>query len=88
MVDKDLEGKTWKCTGFYGASEEFMREASWNLLRSLNVSLHIPWVVIADFNEIAFSTKNLRGIPRRDRQMSRFREALDDCSLTDMGYNG
>ncbi|KAA3469155.1 reverse transcriptase [Gossypium australe] len=34
-----------------------MREAFWNLLCTLNESSNIPWVVIGDFNEIAFSTE-------------------------------
>ncbi|KAK5812753.1 hypothetical protein PVK06_028192 [Gossypium arboreum] len=57
MIDEDLEGKTWRCTGFYRALEKNMRKASWNLLQILNDSPHIPWVVVGDFNEIAFSTE-------------------------------
>ncbi|MBA0703246.1 hypothetical protein Goari_027523 [Gossypium aridum] len=38
MIDEDLEGNTWRCMRFYEAPEETMREASWNLLRTLNDS--------------------------------------------------
>lgn len=28
MIDEDSEGRTWRCTGFYGAPEENLREVS------------------------------------------------------------
>ncbi|GMI95319.1 hypothetical protein HRI_003201200 [Hibiscus trionum] len=38
MISDDGEGRSWRCTGFYGASEEQNRNDSWNLLRQLNDS--------------------------------------------------
>ncbi|KAK8292448.1 hypothetical protein V6Z11_D06G123400 [Gossypium hirsutum] len=58
MVDEDIDGKIWRCTGFYGAPKESQREASWNLLRSLDDCSHIPWLVIRDFNKIVYFSKN------------------------------
>lgn len=58
------------------------------MLRTLNDSPQIPWVVIGDFNEIAYSTEKKGGLPRRERQMCRFGEVMDDCSLTDIGFSG
>ncbi|GMI67799.1 hypothetical protein HRI_000449200 [Hibiscus trionum] len=54
FLDDDSDGFHWHCTGFYGAPEESNRLASWNLLRSLNDCLEIPWMVIGDFNEILY----------------------------------
>ncbi|XP_012480763.2 uncharacterized protein LOC105795620 [Gossypium raimondii] len=87
IIDEDLEGKTWRCTMFYEAPEETMHEASWNLLRTLNDSLYISWIVIGDFNEIAFSTEKKDGLLRRERQMCRFQDVMEDCSLTNLGYS-
>lgn len=58
MIDEDWDGMKWRCTGFYGAFEESQRKASWNLLRCLNECPRIPWIVIGDFNEIAYSSEN------------------------------
>lgn len=64
ITDKDSEGKTWRCMGFYGAPEEFRRDESWRLLRTLDNSPNIPWLVIRDFNEIIYSTEKQGGLPR------------------------
>ncbi|MBA0787195.1 hypothetical protein Gotri_025230 [Gossypium trilobum] len=65
----DLDGKTLRCTGFYGAPKQNMKEASWNLLWALNDCPQIPWLVIGDFNKIVYSSERKGGLPRRERQM-------------------
>lgn len=69
MIDVDSEGNKWRCTGFFDAPEENHREASWNLLRSLNDCSHIPWIIIGDFNEITFATEKWGDLSRRERKM-------------------
>ncbi|GMI92190.1 hypothetical protein HRI_002888300 [Hibiscus trionum] len=88
MFTDDGEGRSWRCTGFYGAPEERYRRDSWNLLRQLNDCLNIPWLVIGDFNELIFSFEKMGGRVRSQRQMSDFQEALNDCALSDVGYQG
>ncbi|GMJ13760.1 hypothetical protein HRI_005045200 [Hibiscus trionum] len=88
MLSDDGEGRSWRYTGFYGAPEEQNHMDSWNLLRQLNDCPHIPRLVIGDFNELLFSFEKMGGRVRSQRQMSNFREALDDCSLSDVGYQG
>ncbi|KAK5770921.1 hypothetical protein PVK06_047081 [Gossypium arboreum] len=87
MIEEDLDGQTWRCTGFYGAPVEIMREVSWDFLRTLNDFPKIPWIVLGDFNKIVYSTEKKGGLPRRERQMGHFREVMEDCALTDIGYN-
>ncbi|CAM8982799.1 unnamed protein product [Rhodiola kirilowii] len=75
-------------TLFYGSPRLQDRACSWDLLRRLKRDVRRPWVVMGDFNEIAYSWEM---VSRRDRQMGqmrRFRECLDDCGLTDLGYVG
>ncbi|GMI80763.1 hypothetical protein HRI_001745600 [Hibiscus trionum] len=88
IINEDTEGSCWRCTGFYGAPEEQLREASWDLLRLLNDVPEVPWLVIGDFNEIMFANEKLGGLRRSERQMERFWTALSDCSLSDIGYSG
>ncbi|MBA0792877.1 hypothetical protein Gohar_017338, partial [Gossypium harknessii] len=45
MMDGDSDGKNWRCTDFYGALEENLREAYWNLLCCLNDCPQIPCVL-------------------------------------------
>ncbi|GMI83525.1 hypothetical protein HRI_002021800 [Hibiscus trionum] len=88
MVFDDGSGQWWRCTGFYGAPKEQNRRASWNLLRQLNDLPNVPWLIIGDFNELLFSFEKSGGRIRSQRQMDDFREALEDCSLADIGYTG
>ncbi|GMI81726.1 hypothetical protein HRI_001841900 [Hibiscus trionum] len=88
LFDEDNDGVSWRCTGFYGAPQEQNRRQSWNLLRLLNDSPSIPWLVIGDFNELLFSHEKRGGRLRSARQMDDFREALNECSLEDIGFQG
>ncbi|GMI87724.1 hypothetical protein HRI_002441700 [Hibiscus trionum] len=88
LINDDGEGKCWRCTGFYGAPEEHLREASWDLLRLLNDSPEVPWLVMGDFNEIMYANEKQGGLRRSERQMAKFREVLFYCSLSDIGYSG
>ncbi|KAL4318018.1 hypothetical protein GQ457_18G000980 [Hibiscus cannabinus] len=88
IISQDKDGKMWRCTGFYGAPEEHNRRESWNFLRYLDDSPNVPWLVIGDFNELLFSFEKSGGLLRSQRQMDAFRIALEDCSLSDIGYQG
>jgi hypothetical protein len=43
---------------------------------------------IGDFNEILVQDEKEGGAMRRERQMDGFRGALEDCRLSDLGYQG
>ncbi|GMI97858.1 hypothetical protein HRI_003455100 [Hibiscus trionum] len=88
VIKDDSVGITWRCTGFYGNPETNRRQESWNLLRSLDDSPEMPWLVIGDFNEILYSSEKQGGLLRNPRQMDLFRSALEDCALDDIGYLG
>ncbi|GMI66653.1 hypothetical protein HRI_000334600 [Hibiscus trionum] len=88
LINDDSDGKLWRCTGFYGAPEEQHRAAAWNLLRQINDMPEIPWLIIGDFNEIAFLNEKQGGLTRSDRQMQEFRRVLSDCEVEDIGYKG
>lgn len=45
-------------------------------------------MVIGDFNEILFQTKNVEGKQRSEALMCNCKLALDDCGLFDLGNNG
>lgn len=88
LIVGDSDGHSWRCTGFYRAPKEARREESGRLLCTLNDCLSVPWLVIGDFNEITYASEKRGGLPRREIQMRRFRNALSDCSLSNLGYKG
>lgn len=55
VVKDDVDGAGWRLTGFYEYLEEHLRSRSWSLLRLLGEHQDLPWLILGDFNEIAFS---------------------------------
>jgi hypothetical protein len=43
---------------------------------------------MGDFNEILFQHEKVGGAPKPQAQMDRFREAIEFCELTDLGFMG
>jgi endonuclease/exonuclease/phosphatase family metal-dependent hydrolase len=79
---------SWKFTGFYGHPDVEKRHEAWALLRHLASLFPYPWICIGDFNEIVENADKWGGRTRSNSQMGAFRQALDDCGLTDLGYRG
>ncbi|GMI67709.1 hypothetical protein HRI_000440200 [Hibiscus trionum] len=88
VIVKENDSMVWRITGFYGCPEERFRHTSWDLLRQLKSDQQIPCLVAGDFNELLFSFEKQGGRLRSERNMSQFREALDDCELCDLGFKG
>ncbi len=81
-------GEVWRFTGFYGHPITTCRRYSWELLRRLKGMSDRPWLVLGDFNEIMSSDEKQGKLFRCPAQMAEFREALNDCLLLDLGFQG
>ena len=57
-------------------------------MRELHRKLSLPWLCCGDFNEILFNHEKEGGPPRAERCMEKFRQALEDCELQDLGFVG
>lgn len=88
LVNGDNVNVDWCFTGFYGSPFERNRVDTWNLLRSLRANSNFPWLVAGDFNEILFSFEKVGGVSRDERRMEAFRDMLEECNLTDVGFSG
>ncbi|XP_074276932.1 uncharacterized protein LOC141600590 [Silene latifolia] len=80
-------GGDWRVTGFYGWPAVADSHLSWQLLRILGRQSSLPWICIGDYNEIFFANE-MTGGQRAQWQMNNFREAVDDCGLVDVRYEG
>ncbi|KAK9749853.1 hypothetical protein RND81_02G155300 [Saponaria officinalis] len=78
----------WRLKGFCGWADSEQNHLSWQLLRDIQEFSSLPWLVAGDFNQILFGEEKKRGVPRSQRKMEEFREALDDCGLKDIGCEG
>lgn len=84
----NYDGKEWSLNGIYGDPVWDQKERTWEALRSLQGRMDEPWLVLGDFNDILFHHEKEGGRPRTQRQLQAFSDAIMDCNLTDMGYEG
>lgn len=73
-------------TDFYGELDSSKMDEAWNLLAALKPIEDHGWCVICDFNEILTHDERRGGNSRQERQMVRFKEALEKGELFDLGW--
>jgi hypothetical protein len=61
---------------------------SWELLKHLKTHLPVPWLCVEDFNEILDPTEKRCTTVRGESQIDGFRDALGECQLSDLGFQG
>ncbi|PUZ46701.1 hypothetical protein GQ55_7G103600 [Panicum hallii var. hallii] len=82
----EQDGFVWRFTSFYGEPRTDKKELSWKALRVLNAARRHPWLCMGDFNEILVGHEKEGGMPRPQVCMDQFRQALEECSLVDLGF--
>ena len=88
MEVQENDGFVWRFTGIYGEPKTDDRDKTWQLLRILKQRSNKPWLVVGDFNEILHPWEKEGGVPKPQRQMDKFKEALEVCDLRDLGFSG
>lgn len=87
-VVNEVNGKKWRCTGIYGNPESMQKRHTWTLLRRLAGLFNYPWLCFGDLDEILNLNEKLGGNDRCLNMVADFREAVNDCSLVDLGCKG
>lgn len=87
-IIKDGSSPGWRFTGFYGDPVTSERENSWLLVGRLARNSDLPWLVGGDFNAILSAYEKEGGSNKTVKEIMRFQEALNMCSLCDLGWNG
>jgi hypothetical protein len=82
------DGFVWRFTGIYGEPKSDAKEITWRLLRNIKHHSDKPWLCAGDFNEILLACEKEGGAARPQIYMDRFKEALEDCALHDLGFVG
>ncbi|KAM0833451.1 hypothetical protein ACQ4PT_064250 [Festuca glaucescens] len=88
VSNDSLGGGEWRFTGFYGEPRRENRKDSWYLMHFLRSVSDMPWLCMGDFNEVLSQDEHFGRHEREDWQMARFREAVEYCDFTDLGYSG
>ncbi|KAL9689564.1 hypothetical protein QQ045_009951 [Rhodiola kirilowii] len=88
-IDAIIEGEdSFRVTIFYGHPETHRRGESWELIRTLNRLMKKPWLIFGDFNEVLFGWEVKGRSIKGEWQMKFFRDVLQDCNLSDIGFRG
>ena len=78
----------WHLTCVYGEPRTENRHRMWTILSDIRASSDLPWMLMGDFNEVLHASEH-DGMGNRTRaQMEAFKDALDTCGLSDIGYSG
>ena len=72
----------------YGHPGDQRKTETWRLLYHLHARASLHWLCIRDFNKILVSREKNGGTSKPLGPMQRFHDALHDCGLTDLGYQG
>ncbi|KAK6126320.1 hypothetical protein DH2020_039965 [Rehmannia glutinosa] len=87
-VDVSYQNSTFRVTVSTGSQDVSQRWNFWNLFKHLKTHSFTPWLCLGDFNEVLLQSEfHGRGL-RVEWQIQNFREALQHCALSDMGYSG
>jgi len=84
----ELGGDPWRLTCVYGEAKTQDRHKTWDMLKHVKSSSHLPWVCIGDFNEVLHRSEHDGVQERSYAQIAGFREMVDVCGLYDLGYEG
>ncbi|KAF8391778.1 hypothetical protein HHK36_022012 [Tetracentron sinense] len=82
------EREVWRLTGMYGHPEAAKKWETWELMRYLSRSYSMPWVCFGDFNEITCAEEKSGRVEKAAWKMRKFKEAILDCHLIDLGFEG
>ena len=78
----------WRITSFYGHLETHRRYESWRLLSFLHSQFQLSWLCLGDFNEILSMHEKTGGSVYSQQQMDGFRNVVNFCGFSDLGYCG
>jgi len=59
-------GEPWRLTCVYGEAQALERHETWDLLKFIKASSHLPWVCIGAFNEVLHREEH-SGVQERSR---------------------
>lgn len=65
-----------------------IRSVLWSNLKSIAASISVPWLVGGDFNDYLTADEKWGGNPACNHRMTFFRNAINECGLSDLGYSG
>jgi hypothetical protein len=83
-----LNGINWFFTPIYASPNDDNRRVLWEDLKNIAASMHSPWMLAGDFNDIASEEEKKGGAVVSIRKCNIFKNRINDCNLMDLGAVG
>ncbi|XP_077223064.1 uncharacterized protein LOC143856685 [Tasmannia lanceolata] len=92
MVHADVKilqtNQSFNLTVIYGYNYGGDRRFIWSDLLDISPSIHLPWLVIGDFNVTRFSDERTSGAPPNITDIEEFNSCITSCDLKDLNTIG
>lgn len=83
-----MENSGWFLTGMYGQLNASKRGETQALIFSLRNNEGSTWIVLGDFNEIAYQSEKWGNRLNPEQQVAKFHDMMPLCELQDLGFIG
>jgi hypothetical protein len=75
-------------TPIYASPNDDNRRVLWEDLKNIAASMHSPWMLAGDFNDIASEEEKKGGVVVSIRKCNIFKNRINDCNWMDLGAVG
>ncbi|XP_074265906.1 uncharacterized protein LOC141588360 [Silene latifolia] len=77
----------WHCSVVYGFNKNADRRGIWQSLLDIHSSIHGPWMVMGDFNNVLNMDERI-GAPVTVAEVKEFQDCVDSCGMYDLSSTG
>ena len=81
-------GSTFQCLAVYAKCTRVGRRQLWEAMEAVSTGYQGPWMVAGDFNIISNVNELSGGAPPNPQSMEEFNDAVFNCELSDVGFEG
>ena len=68
----EVSNDPWRLTCVYGEVQTSERHKTWDMLKFIKSSSHLPWVCVGDFNEVLYQSDHVGVRDRSSAQIAGF----------------
>lgn len=84
----DPGGEPWFASIIYASPNHLCRQELWFYLKKLGYLIHLPWLLIGDFNQIISPLEKHGGSPPNTTRMCQLQEVVTESRLLDLQFSG
>lgn len=86
-LELKLDTQSWICTAVYASPNPTIRDIFWQHLYNISSNIHLPWMLVGDWNEILLPGEQ-KGCIFSHNRAAAFGRVLDVCGLLNLNTTG